>query len=461
MALFALTTLSLLIGFPQDLAGKPQGDPDPRLKSVLGKSDMSSLNKKAQDWIPSIIEWENATKGASKARKSHDRAKAKFMKVFDSKSKKAPLLANVGDLLGIFNNSFEYKRESTSGEIKKISKKGSDFVYNYLAPKRYDQRKSYPSVVILPGLNDKKSWEDPRDYMAAAWKGTPSYADTIFVSPEMLESDYEAKPDLTTSTGSADEIDRIRGVLGVFGEIQRKFRLDRRRMFLDCGVGNGAFGLRLATYFPDRFSGLILRAPVLSGDLSLESMGGVPVLLVSTAETAATCDKIQKALDAVEPGFVTIVEGSGAAPYTAAAGEIDAWMRTKSRNLFPKEVVIVPNHDRFQSAHWVQIIASEPLESVGKDERPFVRVKSDPDNNRVIITTRSVSEMGLYLNDCFVDLSKEVVFVVNGQEIKGNQFQRSMKVLTQYMIRRYDPTFLYTAYHRFEVPSVPKDDKGK
>jgi hypothetical protein len=190
-------------------------------------------------------------------------------------------------------------------------------------------------------------------------------------------------------------------------------------------------------------------------------MGGVPVLLVSTAETAATCDKIQKALDAVEPGFVTIVEGSGAAPYSAAAGEIDAWMRTKSRNLFPKEVVIVPNHDRFQSAHWVQIIASEPLESVGKDERPFVRVKSDPDNNRVIITTRSVSEMGLYLNDCFVDLSKEVVFVVNGQEIKGNQFQRSMKVLTQYMIRRYDPTFLYTAYHRFEVPSVPKDDKGK
>ena len=453
MALLALTTLSLLVA-------SPQGEPDPRLKVTLGKSDLTSLNKKAQEWVPAIIEWSNSTKGGSRIRKKHDRAKDKFMKAFDSKSKKSPLLKSVGDLLGIFDKSFAYKRESTSGEIKKIAKKTSEYKYGLLAPKRYDPRNAYPSVVVLAGLNDKKEWSDPLQYLPAAWKGTESYADTIFVMPEMLDSDYETKPDLSSSTGSEDEFKRIRGVLGVFGEIQRTFRLDRRRMFLDCGAGNCAFGLRMATYFPDRFCGIILRNPVLPEALSLDSLGRVPILLVSTPDTAATCDKIQKALDAVAPGFVTIVTGEGDSPYTNAAAEIDAWIRTKSRQLFPAEVLITPNHDRFQKGHWVEIIASEPLESLTVDERPYARVKSDAENNRIIITTRNVSEMGLYLNDCFVDLDKEVVFIVNGEESKQT-FPRSMTTLTKYMLRRFDPTFLYTAYYRFEVPKKSKQDKDK
>lgn len=453
MALFALTTFSLLLALPQ-------GEPDPRLKPTLGKSDLTGLNKKAQDWIPAIMEWKNSTKGGTKIRKKHDRAKAKFMKVFDSKSKKVPLLKNVGDLLGIFDKTFAYKRKSTSGEIKKVGKKGSDFNYTLLAPKRYDPRKSYASVVVLPGLDDDKAWRDSREYLEASWKGTTSYLDTIFVAPRMLDSDYDTKPDLSASAGSEEEVKRIRATLGVFGEVQRTFRLDRRRMFLDCGVGNCAFGLRLATYFPDRFGGLILRSPVLADGLSLDSLRKVPILLVSTPATAAVCDKIRTALDALVPGFVTIVQGEEAAPDSNVAAEVDTWIRSKSRQLFPDEVLLTPNHDRFQRAHWVEIIASEPLESVVADERPTVLVKSEPEKNRIVITSRGVSEMGLYLNDCFVDLDKDVVFVVNGKESK-QKFPRSMTTLTKYMLRRFDPTFLYTAYYRFEVPRETKTDKDK
>ena len=93
------------------------------------------------------------------------------------------------------------------------------------------------------------------------------------------------------------------------------------------------------------------------------------------------------------------------------------------RRLFPLEVTIAPNHDRFNRAFWVDIISCEPLELVKRDQRPFLRVKADPEKNQIIVTARSVSEIGLYLNDYLLDLDKEVSIVVNGKVIKGEKFQ--------------------------------------
>ena len=67
-----------------------------------------------------------------------------------------------------------------------------------------------------------------------------------------------------------------------------------------------------------------------------------------------------------------------------------------------------------------------------------------------------MSEIGLYLNDYLVDLDKEVTFVVNGKEIPGEKFQRSIRTVERYMRRAYDPTALYTAYHRLEIPKIDK-----
>ena len=81
----------------------------------------------------------------------------------------------------------------------------------------------------------------------------------------------------------------------------------------------------------------------------------VPILLVSTPKTKAACKEIQDVMEKLVPGFVTMVEGEGEAPYSSAAVEIDKWLRVQTRPLFPTEVRLTPNHDRFHSAHWVEI----------------------------------------------------------------------------------------------------------
>ena len=91
----------------------------------------------------------------------------------------------------------------------------------------------------------------------------------------------------------------------------------------------------------------------------------------------------------------------------------------------------------------------------------MVRVKAEPDKNRIVITARNVTEIGLYLNDAIADLDKEVTFVVNGKEITGTKLQRSIRTVERYMRKAYDPTNLYTAYHRLEIPRVEKDKEGE
>ena len=61
-------------------------------------------------------------------------------------------------------------------------------------------------------------------------------------------------------------------------------------MFIDCGDGTSGFGIRLLTYFPSRFAGAILRAPADPGKLPLDSLAGLPLLLVSTANTKENCN---------------------------------------------------------------------------------------------------------------------------------------------------------------------------
>jgi hypothetical protein len=120
------------------------------------------------------------------------------------------------------------------------------------------------------------------------------------------------------------------------------------------------------------------------------------------------------------------------------------------------EVQIAPNHDSFHKAFWAKIITCEPLDAVKKDERPLLTVKADPDENQITVTSRSVSEVWIYLNDYLVDLDKEVTFVINGKKMEGHLFQRSVRSLWDNMRTAYDPTALYTAIHKLEIPREPQ-----
>ena len=448
MAGLAGISLSLLLAVPQ-------GAEDSRLTTSLGASDVKVLNRKAQAWIRAELAWDekDSKSNRTKARKTRD----SFMKVYLQKSKKREILKHMKDVLGIFGNVFPYGRVSTSGEIKVYKDLKGRKIYT-LAPKKYRKENKCPMVLMLRGKSGG-GWAEPAAYLKATWSTAPMYAETLFTMPPQEKgADYETQPDLTTEKGRAEEEQRVERTFMAYGDMMRTFRIDRNKLFLDCGVGSGGFGLRFATYIPSRFAGLILREPVDTGKLMLMSLKGLPILMVSTAKTKQACDALKVKIDKIKSGFVTIIEGKGNAPFAANAAEIDAWTQKQSRVLYPDEVAIAPNNDRFVKSHWVAILAAEPLDSVGDKERPFVNVKVDRVKNQILVNSQQVSEIGLYLNDALVDLDKPVTVIANGKALEANKFDRSLNGMIKYMRGFYDSTQLYSAYYRF---AVPKEEKAK
>jgi hypothetical protein len=448
MAALACITLAALVSFPQGDGGQAE------LSSVLSTADKKSLNKRAQDWIKAEFDYE----ANSRLRKRRDQAKTKFLTDFRKKGKSDDnvLLKHMGDLLAIFDKAFPYTKPkgSTPGVLKKFDYETEDatFEYHLLAPRGYAAKNSYRSVLVLAGQEDAapdSDWAESRDYYEQLWKGSKAEKESIFVFPSMIVGDdYDTTPDLTSDLGQQNEIARISGVLSPFGEVKRTYRMDRSRTLLDCGVGNSGFGIRLATYFPSQFAGLILRQPKAPGRLRLGGLRGMPVLLIDDGESREACEEIKDALDRIQAGKALIIDGTA----ENLNEQIDTWLLAQVRPNFPIEVTIAPNHDSFKKSHWAQIISCEPLDSVSDADRPVINVKADRSKNQIVITSTNVTEIGLYLNDRLVDLDKPVEIVVNGESMEATQFQRSMNTLVDYMrIRAYDPTALYTAYHRFEV----------
>ncbi|MCA8956692.1 MAG: hypothetical protein KDC87_11515 [Planctomycetes bacterium] len=459
MAILAsLTVLSLVTAAPQSAAQEP----DARLKPSLSKLELEDLNKKTKAWVAAMLHLEE--KHDTRNRKRLDQAREKLFSVLAKKAKGQktdPVLSHTGNVLAMFDGCYEYKRTPTSGEIKKQTVRSTmegfkDLSYHFLAPKGYDANQPYRSVLVLTGWDSARSaWAEARGYLSDMWAKSESAGDSLFVVPDLRKGDdLETHPDLTSTDGLTNEGERIAGVLRPFGELQRNFHVDRRRVFLDCGPATCGFGLRLATYFPGRFAGVILRRPVDPKDLQLGGLMGTPICLVSNDKTAAVCDKLKAALDKLKAGCTVVLKEGD-----KANAEIEKWMRGVVRPLFPGSVIVAPNHDKFRRAYWVEIASCEPLDAVAAPEkRPMVRVDADYQKNRILVESRSVSAIRLYLNDALLDLDKEFTVVVNGIELAGNKVQRSLGTVWEAMKPRFDPTFIATARYAFEVP-VPKSDK--
>ena len=457
MAPLAALSLGLLTLCPQgEEAGK-----DPRLTSVLKPADINGLKKKTAEWINAQIRFRNddsprRARKVRKTRQSHHKAWA-------SKSKKADLLKHMGDMLAVFDGVFTYPKKSTSGEYKSFSEKpkglDADLNYGLVGPRGYRGKKPFRTVVLLVGQGAGDQWADPKPYFESTWKKAPISAETFFFIPKLRDSDdYDKLPDLTKPLEEAAEMARIGSVLSPLGEVNRQYNLSRTQMILDCGKGMCGWGIRLASYFPMRFAGLVLRHPVDVGDLQLDSLGGRPILLVSSPESKEACEALKKRLDKFEAGACTILEGKGAYPFLESQGDIDKWVAQVKRPLFPNKVVIAANHDRFRKSHWINIIQMEPLDTVAADKRPLLVAEANKEKNTVTVTSRSVTSFFLYLNDALVDLDSEVTLIVNGRQTK-HKFRRRLETMVEELIIAFDATHLYTVRLRVTVPKP--DDTAK
>ncbi len=427
--------------------------------ALLAKGDQESLRSKVQDYFKARTANQSADDARREGtRKREEAAKDKLRKDWDGKSAKKNILGNAVDLRAIFTNCFEFERQYGTGDLRNIKTKDWP-TYDLVLPKKYRADVPMPTVLVLRGQDDK-GWTSPLDWYAATWKSAVEAGDFTLVLPALDNAiDFDPVVDLTKPEGEAADLARRLAVWGTLGGLGQALNLDRDRIYLDCGKGSGGYAFRIATYAPHFFAGVVIRYPTDPGDLRLDSLAGVPFLLLRSPETKDVCDRLAEALNKLAAGTATVLDAKGAYPHADSASDIAAWCHGRARNLLRPHVVVANTHDVMKRAFWASMGTAESL-TVPVDQRPRLEVVADRGANKVTVTCRGVSDFTLLLSDAFLDLDKEITAIINGKAQPPFKVDRSLNKLLDNVFKKRDPGMLFSTEKTFVVP-VEKADKSK
>ncbi|MCK5943293.1 MAG: hypothetical protein KAI24_15035, partial [Planctomycetes bacterium] len=265
--MFVAATLSLIFAaVPQGPAGE---------KPILSDRDQKTLADKLRKYLAAEIDYDNAEgKAREKAAKNRRKAKQTFEDAWENAEKKGEILGSMADLKEIFHNCF------TPGKIKHGKGKmypqsmgtGSELKWGIFVPKKYKEKDPWPAIVALP---DGKAgvWAKPTDHFAATWEGSEMMDSHIVHIPQIPEGlELDPVPDYSRDGAEKDEDARNRAVLGTLGFVLNNYNVERGKVFLDCGRGSCGYGVRLASLFPDRFAGVILRDAIEVDDIRIGAL---------------------------------------------------------------------------------------------------------------------------------------------------------------------------------------------
>lgn len=460
MPKFASLALASL-GFLLPAAGTLHAQQDPAPK--LSAGDLKSLNGKLAKMVEAQTAYDEAgsnSKQRDKAAKNYDSAKDAFFAEFDRLSEKLgdkqAILKSMPDLEAVFANCFPYERKSALS-LRKVDAKDGVPAYWLSVPKSYKAEVPNRALLLVPGLDEKGEWTDGKKWFEATWTDkAPLAADTLIHVPVVAkEVDLDTAPDYSKTEAEQQERQRNAELMLSYGDTQRTYNVDRSRRFVDAGKGSCGFAVRLATYFPDLFAGMVLRHPVDDPKVRLGSLGGVHFLLLSSADTAEACKAMKERFDKIDPAICTVLQTTDAYPHPAAAPEIEKWMAGVKRDFHRKKIVIEPNDDRFRKSYWVGIEKMLSVYTAPEALKPRVEVEADRAQNRIRITSVGVESIFLTLNDSLVDLDKPFTIVVNDKAMT-EQRARSFNEMWKYMLQKFDPEFLFPVQFRVQVPEPEK-----
>lgn len=209
-----------------------------------------------------------------------------------------------------------------------------------------------------------------------------------------------------------------------------QIRFDRSRVVLDGWGAAGLDALRLATNAPAFFAGVIDRGgEVASPDLALQNLYLMKVLYVKGEGSPSDVSALVDA--SIEGVTVTEVDSGGSAldPSDEARGAIREWLGTARRNLAQKEIRYHPADVVFGSASWCQAsMVNRRVSAVPSDaDYPKMYARIDPATNTIVLDTRNVVELRIYLSDALVDMDKTVTIMANGAEVWKSVPKRSLR----------------------------------
>lgn len=462
-----ILSLFLLPGAPRAQGAEEAAQP--KLKT----SELKALSKKLQDYFTVLIkqlDFDNSLAGKTKSKSDrkklkkyrNDASKKKdaFEKEFfkRAKAKKIDLLSSVPDLMKIMDGCFPHKRMSNGGSAKRffVLPKGAHDRYPYAVrwPEKYKpETKSWPLIISLPPRQGGK-WVKSKVWLEQDW---PATIDSVLTDYIVAVPEFPEDSNLSKVYAKGEEMDAkarqdMRRLLKIFGNCLTTFRVDTNRIFLEASGDSVPFALRIASVFPYRFAGLILKNPKGIENCVPDNLSLVPTLILSDAGNKGTGQALAKMLAKAK-----LIEVEGELPFAEKGGEIAEWMGGVQRPLFSPDLIYAPVLDAFRKAYWVRILNAELV----ADKQPRLEVHADRKTNKISIKAESIGAVLLLLNDAIVDLDKEITIEINGKVVQQLKKTRKKSLIwgtsDSLIVFSGDQSWIFTAAVKFEVPRTDEE----
>lgn len=390
--------------------------------------------------LTAYLEAERKSSGIDKARENVVEELEKLKK----KLKREPL-ALTSDLGKALWASYDYDKKSSQvkarGAIKEVVFARSEddpkntLSYALWAPSKYDSKKAYPLVLIVPETGKK-----PSDHLGENWTDA-EMRDNAVIAVVTMPADVGA----WTELAFGDKEGGLSNVLLAYNDVRRTVAIDFDRVYV-AGWGEG---VRVATVlgsrFPDRFAGVIGRSGDPPEDAVVENFRNLPTFFAGAGKGATT---FKEKADSFKYDNVTIKPDG-------KETDIWAWIKDHPRISNPAEVVLAPGGQIGNRAYWVQVQAFD------KTGVAYIKAAIDRGTNTINIDGEGPTSVTILFNDQLLDLEKEVKVVCNGAT-HVEKVQRNLGQMLG-MIRNSvsDPGRLYVASREFDLPPKPKPKDTK
>lgn len=298
-------------------------------------------------------------------------------------------------------------------------------------PEAYDRSKPYPLVIKLPGAHSFITNPPP----------TPEQVQGLYMG--WLQDELKAHPDavILMPLLNIDELwgPSYKGVHSVMQSIFHvvgRVNIDPAKVYLTGHAMSGHATWNLAIHYPTFFSAI---NPMSGGAslpwqrLRLINLRNVPAIVWHDADDDIVPVRTSRDLVKILKQYKFDVDyqetqGVGHAPSEEILQSQYAKLRSRVRNLYPKEVSLASNRPdtMLNRNDWVQVYQ---MLMAGKEKKAIIKHGSGTitlqENsyeltatftapNRIEVKCRNVESMRFWLNDQMIDFAQPVTVLVNG-----------------------------------------------
>jgi pimeloyl-ACP methyl ester carboxylesterase len=328
-------------------------------------------------------------------------------------------------------------------------------------PPEYHHGRAYPVLVVLPSPG-----ADGQEFLAPLIAEADRHG-YILVVPERAGQffgkawDWKGEDHVYVTAALRDTV--------------RHFTVDNDRVFL-LGVGDGAnMAMDVGLSHPDLFAGVIPICPVpkWNGMFMYYWQNGykLPFYAVTGESAGDSITNLKRVYDgwmqAGYPAMMTVYKGRGVEWYSAETPVFFEWMARKTRahpaaTLSGVNAVVrkpwMTQRETDNHFYWLQVdeIAPANLQRANGGNIPAELSGDIRGNNDIVVTSRGVKKLTLWLSSDLIDWSKPVRVRVNGGIPPGYMpkvLQPSLDVLLEDYYDRGDRRMLFL--NKIECTTIP------